>query len=210
MGMEGGIARWYAKQTKKSLDEFKTLACRVADTLPAGSKVLDLAPGPGYFAIELAKIAGYEVVGLDISETFIDIAQKNAAKEGVQVDFRRGSASDMPFPNETFDFVLCRAAFKNFTEPVRALEEMHRTLRPGGRALIIDLRRDAPVKSINEAVNNMHLGVVNAALTKITFRFMLLKRAYTRSQLEQMIGATKFGEAQIQENWMGFEIMLSR
>ncbi len=48
----------------------------------------------------------------------------------------------MPFESETFDFLLCRAAFKNFTEPLQALREMCRVLKPGGRALIIDLRRD--------------------------------------------------------------------
>ena len=42
-----------------------------------------------------------------------------------------------------FDFLLCRAAFKNFGQPVRALQEMCRVLKPGGRGLIIDLRHGA-------------------------------------------------------------------
>ena len=53
----------------------------------------------------------------------------------------------MPFEDNEFDFVLCRAAFKNFSEPVAALREMHRVLKPGGKALIIDLRRDTPVSA---------------------------------------------------------------
>ncbi len=64
------------------------------------------------------------------------------------MDFRRGNASSMPLDAEAFDFVFCRAAFKNFSEPVRALQEMYRVLKPGGQALIIDLRRDASRKSI--------------------------------------------------------------
>jgi len=59
---------------------------------------------------------------------------------------------DMPFADNSFDFVLCRAAFKNFTEPLRALTEMHRVLDFGGRAMIIDLRRDASMESIERAV----------------------------------------------------------
>jgi|SRR5580700_1849164 ubiquinone/menaquinone biosynthesis C-methylase UbiE len=179
-GMEGAVARWYAALTKKSLEDFKALARRTAEQIPLHSKVLEVAPGPGYFAIELAKLGDYEIAGLDISETLVEIACANAAKAGVQVDFRRGDASNMPFADETFDFLLCRAAFKNFSEPKRALEEMHRVLKRGGQALIIDLRRDASRESIRQAVDGMNLGVVNAIITKLTFRFMLLKRAYTK------------------------------
>jgi ubiquinone/menaquinone biosynthesis C-methylase UbiE len=161
-------------------------------------------------AIELAKLGNYQISGLDISETFVGIARANAAKAGVQVDFRHGNASHMPFANESFDFLLCRAAFKNFSEPQRALEEMHRVLKLAGQALIIDLRKDAPQKSINQAINDMNLGTVNGILTKLTFRFMLLKRAYTKSEFEYMISKTKFSDIKIQEDLMGFEILLSR
>jgi len=78
LGMEGFIARWYASLTRKSLDEFKALAQRVAEQVPPGSQVLEVAPGPGYFAIELAKRASYQVTGLDISHTFVQIARQKA------------------------------------------------------------------------------------------------------------------------------------
>ena len=208
--MQGAIARWYASLTKKSLEDFRALARRTAERIPPQSSVLEVAPGPGYFAIELAKLGNYQITGLDISETFVGIARANAAKAGVRVDFRHGNASNMPFANESFNFLLCRAAFKNFSEPQRALEEMHRVLRPGGQALIIDLRADASQTSINKAVNDMHLGTVNEILTKLAFRFMLLKRAYTKSEFEGMISGTKFSDTKIQENLMGFEILLSR
>jgi ubiquinone/menaquinone biosynthesis C-methylase UbiE len=210
LGMEGAIARWYASLTKKSLEDFRALARRIAERISPQSSVLEVAPGPGYFAIELAKLGNYQIRGLDISETFVGIARANAAKAGVRVDFRQGNASNMPFANESFNFLLCRAAFKNFSEPQRALEEMHRVLRPGGQALIIDLRGDASQKSINKAVSDMHLGTVNEILTKLAFRFMLLKRAYTKNEFERMISGTKFSAPEIQENLLGFEILLSR
>jgi ubiquinone/menaquinone biosynthesis C-methylase UbiE len=210
MGMEGAVAKWYAALTKKSLENYKDLARRTAKQLPAGSRVLEVAPGPGYYAIELAKLGSYEITGLDISKTFVEIATANAAKAGVRVDFRRGNASNMPFANESFDFLVCTAAFKNFTEPKRALEEMHRVLRPGGQALIVDLRRDASQESINRAVDNMKVGPINAVITKLTFRFMLLKRAYTRAGFEQLISLTDFHDAQIEENLIALEIMLTK
>jgi len=210
VGMEGPVAKWYASLTKKSLDDFKALARRIAEQVPLHGSVLEVAPGPGYFAIELAKLGDYRIKGLDISETFVEIARANAANENVEVDFRRGNASAMPFRDGKFDFLLCRAAFKNFSDPHGALEEMYRVLKPGGRALIIDLRRDASVESINQAVNDMSVGAVNGIITKLTFRFMLLKRAYTKREFEELISKTKFHDVAIREDLIGLEILLSK
>jgi ubiquinone/menaquinone biosynthesis C-methylase UbiE len=209
-GMEGAVAKWYAALTKKSLEDFKALARRTSEQIAPRSSVLEVAPGPGYFAIELAKLGDYQITGLDISETFVTIARENAAKAGVRVDFRRGNASLMPFGDETFDFLLCRAAFKNFSEPERALEEIHRVLKPGGQALIIDLRKDASEESIKQAVNDMKLGTVNGIITKLTFRYMLLKRAYTKGEFEELISKTEFRTVGIRENLIGLEISLSK
>jgi ubiquinone/menaquinone biosynthesis C-methylase UbiE len=208
--MEGAVARWYAGLTRKSLEEFKALARRAAGQIPTNANVLEVAPGPGYFATELAKLGDYQITGLDISETFVEIARTNAANAGVHVDFRIGNASSMPFADESFDFLVCRAAFKNFSEPARALDEMYRVLKPGGKALIIDLRRDASMESINEVVKEMNVGALNGLLTRLTFRHMLLKRAYTRSEFEEMISQTKFAGVRIDENRIGLEILLSK
>jgi ubiquinone/menaquinone biosynthesis C-methylase UbiE len=210
LGMEGAVAKWYASLTKKSLEDFKALARRIAEQIPPSRNVLEVAPGPGYCAIELAKLGNYEIVGLDISKTFVEIARANAAKAGMRVDFRQGNVSDMPFGDETFDFIFCRAAFKNFSEPKRALQEMYRVLKPGGQALIIDLRRDASRESIIHAVNAMNLSAVNGVITKLTFRFMLLKRAYTKQEFEDLIAETKFHGIEIRDDLIGLEIWLTK
>jgi ubiquinone/menaquinone biosynthesis C-methylase UbiE len=208
--MEGFIAKWYANLTKKALDDFRALARQVAEQLPPDADVLEVAPGPGYFAIELAKLGDYRITGLDISETFVEIAKRNAAQSNVQVDFRRGNAAGMPFKSDSFDFLLCRAAFKNFAAPLGALREMHRVLKPGGRALIIDLRKDSSNESVSQAVDEMRLGAVNGILTKATFRFMLLKRAYTKSDFEQMVSETRFGKVEIRESLTVLELSLTK
>jgi len=209
--MEGMVAKWYTTNTGKSLDEFAKLAQRIAGQLPAGSTVLEVAPGPGYFCIELAKLdRTYSITGLDISHTFVEIASRKATEAGVHVDFRQGSASSMPFVDNTFDFLLCRAAFKNFGQPVGALQEMRRVLKPGGRGLIIDLRKDASIEEINHEVEGMGLGAINRILTKLTFRTMLLKSAYTKEQFRYMLSQASFRSADIQEDGIGFEISMAK
>ena len=208
MAMEGPIARWYAKNARRD-DEFKAHARRVNETLAPGSRVLEVAPGPGFLSIELAKSGKYEVTGLDISQTFVEIAQTNARQAGRQVDFRHGNAADMPFSDAIFDFIICTAAFKNFTQPVRAIAEMHRVLRPNGRALIADLRHDAPWAAINEEVKSMHLSRANSLFTKLAFT-QLLKNAYTQDEIRRFVSQTNFGKCEIHTDAIGMEIWLQK
>lgn len=209
-GIEGGMAQWYAKTTARSMEEFQKLAQRIAGELPEGGSVLEVAPGPGYFCIELAKLGPYAVTGLDLSPTMVEIARKKAAEAGVQVDFTQGNSASLPFARETFDFLVCRAAFKNFAQPVKALQEMARVLKPGGRALVIDLRRDASPAVVNRAVDAMGLGLVNRVITKLTFRFMLLKNAYAREHFEHMTAQAAFADVEIREDGMGFEVWMRK
>lgn len=210
LGMEGLIAKWYAKNTAHSMNDFRADARRAAALLPPGAKVLEVAPGPGYFTIELAKLGNYQITGLDISKTFVEIAQKNAAQAGARAEFRYGSASSMPFESDRFDFLFCRAAFKNFSEPVRALQEMQRVLKASGRALIIDLRRDASLDAINEAVSRMTLGIFSRVVTRLAFRLMLLKRAYTKQEFEQFLTQTQLRLMGIEETLIGMDIWLEK
>jgi ubiquinone/menaquinone biosynthesis C-methylase UbiE len=209
IGMEGLVAKWYAKTARRD-GEFKMWASRVSETVPAGSHVLEVAPGPGYLSVELARLDKYQVTGLDVSRSFVEFARTNARQAGVQVDFRHGNAADMPFADGTFDFIISTAAFKNFAQPVRAIAEMHRVLTPNGKALIVDLRRDACLTSIKEAVNNMGMSRVNALITKWTFRLMLLKTAYTQEQIRQFVSQTSFRQCDIRQDGIGIEIWLRK
>ena len=209
IGMEGPIARWYAKTARRDA-EFKTWVSRVNETLPAGGRVLEVAPGPGYLSVELARTGKYQVTGLDISRTFVEIAQAHAREANVQVDFRLGNASDMPFADETFDFVICTAAFKNFTQPVRAIAEMQRVLKPGGKALIVDLRRDASRADVDRMVKDMNLSWLNALFTQGAFKLMLLKNAYTPAEIRQMVAQTQFRQCDIRSDTVGMEIWLTK
>jgi ubiquinone/menaquinone biosynthesis C-methylase UbiE len=207
--MDGAIASWYAKNTGRDLTRFITVAQAVSKRTAPGSRVLEVAPGPGFCAIEIAR-SGRTVTGLDISQAFVRIARENAEKAGVPVDFRHGNASRMPFPDASFDFVACTAAFKNFSDPIGALNEIHRVLKPGGQASIYDLRKDASRDEVEAEVRGMRLSPLNAFLTRWTFRLVLLKRAYTRAALEKMVAASRFGSAEIENDGIGFDLRLVR
>jgi ubiquinone/menaquinone biosynthesis C-methylase UbiE len=210
IGMEGRIADWYARNTARDMPDFAALAQRVTAALPTGSDILEVAPGPGYLAIEIARRGPYQVVGLDISHTFVEIAARNAREANVEIDFRQGNASAMPFPESTFDLILCRAAFKNFSQPVTALNEMHRVLKPGGQAFIVDLRKDASMDDINAYIKQSDLGWANAVIYKVTFRYLLLPRAYSRQQFLDMASKSAFAGARIAASGIGFEVTLQK
>jgi len=208
--MEGPVARWYEKTTRKDYEEYRQLAVRFAAGLPEGGDVLEVAPGPGFLSIEMAKTGGLRVTGLDISKTFVELAGRNADQVGVQVDFQNGNASKMPFADQSFDFLVCRAGFKNFSDPVGALREMRRVLRPGRKGVVIDLRRDTSMEEINKYVEGLGLSLLSALFTELTFRFMLLKRAYTQPEFKAMLLQVPFASTRIDANAIGMEVWFER
>jgi ubiquinone/menaquinone biosynthesis C-methylase UbiE len=210
LGMDGPIATWYAKITRKDIEEFKRNAKLVAEQVPEGSAILEVAPGPGYLAIELAKLDHFKVVGLDISKKFVEIAQMKAREAGVGVDFRHGNVAQMPFDEGVFDFIICKSAFKNFAEPLMALDEMYRVLKVGGKALILDLRGDVSEEAVNNYVDSLGLNPVNSLLTKWIFKFTLIKRAYTKDQFKALVSQSPFSQSNIRENQIGLEIWLEK
>jgi len=208
--MEGLIANWYAKTTVKDLNRHKLIAKELAAKIPANGSVLEIAPGPGYFCIELAKLGNFQITGLDISKSFVEIARKNAAEAGLRIDFREGNASGMPFKDNTFDFTFCQAAFKNFSEPVKAMTEMYRVLKPGGVAVILDMRRDASAEDIEREVKNMGLDRINQFLVRWTFNQMLLKSAYSVESMKSMIAQTPFEKYKLTVKGIGFQAWLEK
>jgi ubiquinone/menaquinone biosynthesis C-methylase UbiE len=208
IGMEGPIARWYTSTVRKHMEDYVDLAERISNALPENSRVLEVAPGPGYFSIELARRGNFRITGLDISETFVTIASENAMRAGVAIDFQQGDAAQMPLKDSSFDFILCRAAFKNFSDPVGALREMRRVLDGDGRALVIDMRRDASMGDIDTFISQHHHGF-DAIVNRIIFRF-LVRRAYSEQEFREFIRASGFTNFAINRGFSGFEITLTK
>jgi len=109
----------------------------------AGEKALDLGCGTGNYTIELAK-RGADVVGIDTSEEMLGCARIKAQKADIKASFKAADAMNLPFPDSSFDAVLSNGLLCFLKEPEKALMEMHRVLKPGGRVVVGVLNRWSP------------------------------------------------------------------
>ncbi len=122
----------------------KPFAKKVLGLCPVGARVMDIGSGPGLIPILMvASRPDLKVTGTDISPAMIDLARKEARRRGIddQVDFQEADAKSLPFNDASFDVVICHSVLHHFSDPVPALNEMHRVLRPSGYLLLKDLIR---------------------------------------------------------------------
>jgi ubiquinone/menaquinone biosynthesis C-methylase UbiE len=104
-----------------------------------GMRVLDIACGTGEPSISLASLVGNgEVVGVDLSPEPLKIAAQRAAQRRLtNVSFRQADAHHLPFPDSSFVRITSRLGVMFFSDLPRAAAEMHRVLKPGGKAVLL-------------------------------------------------------------------------
>jgi SAM-dependent methyltransferase len=175
--------------------------------LPNCAKIFDLYCGYGRHAIELVK-KGYTVVGFDASESFLDIARKNARDEQIDIQFVLGDMRELNYDCE-FDAVINMfAAFGYFTdeENTNIIRAIARALKPGGKFLIDLLNREWMMNNtlnrywrhpsgeyvlsykvdLKEGISRMKRTFINQIDgTKKEYEFAL--RAYSRQEMEALI-----------------------
>jgi len=207
LGIEGAQAAYYDKLTREHrIGEMKEQAKEAAKYISEGDAVLEIAPGAGYLSIELSKLGKYKITGMDISQDLVEICTRNAKEAGVKIDFLQGNVSGMPFNADTFNFIICVLAFKNFKDPLKALQEMHRVLKPGGTVLILDLNRQATMKATKKIAENMGLTGLKAYIAGAIQR----SGAYSRTEFESFIRQTEFKDYEIRNSDIGFSLSLKK
>jgi demethylmenaquinone methyltransferase/2-methoxy-6-polyprenyl-1,4-benzoquinol methylase len=115
----------------------------VVARLGDGGRALDIGTGTGDFALGLLARSPWSatVTGVDISVGMLRVAERRAAKAGVGARYERlvASVESLPFADDTFDVALAGFVIRNVGDIPRGLREMRRVLRPGGRAVILEL-----------------------------------------------------------------------
>jgi ubiquinone/menaquinone biosynthesis C-methylase UbiE len=211
VAITGSLAVWYDKNSRTSRqEEFKEYARLIAErALPEGS-VLEIAPGPGDTSIELARLGGFHITAMDLSSDVVEICKANARREGVTIEVAQGNVSSMPFAAGNFDFLFCSAAFKNFHDPARALVEMHRVLKPGGKGLILDMNGRNTHADRKAAIDAMRLAGLEKLFMTLSFRFFLRPGSYTKEQFEAFLEASPFQTWQVEERGLELRVSLEK
>jgi len=107
--------------------------------LRSGERVVDLGTGPGLLALDLAQQVGPTgaVDGIDFSESMVALAQRRCSALS-WVNIRTGDVSALPYDDAAFDVAVCIQVYEYVPVVERALRELKRVLKPGGRAVIVD------------------------------------------------------------------------
>lgn len=108
--------------------------------------VVDVGCGPGYLVMRIAKeIPDLKIIGVDISEEMIQKAYVNLSSIGLsnRAEFRKGDIKKMPFEDNTIDLLVSTFSLHHWSNLERSLSEIHRILKPRGRFLLFDFRRDS-------------------------------------------------------------------
>jgi ubiquinone/menaquinone biosynthesis C-methylase UbiE len=203
-GLQGEfVANAYDVMMRQSRDRGQLLTNLILQAGITTGLVLEIGPGPGYLGLEwLKQTEGTRLKGLDISQGMLTVAEKNAGEYGLtdRVEYIHGDALQMPFEDEFFDGVFSNATLHEWAEPERALNEIHRVLKPGGRYLITDLRRDMPlpIKWL------MWLGTKPTETRPGLFRS--INASYTRDEVERLLEKTDLKGASVGQRPFGLGI----
>ena len=113
--------------------------------LTAESRLLEVACGNGNASISAAQQTGCEVVGIDLTSNYIDNARAKASHyPSLRIRFQKESATNLPFPDNSFTHAWSQAALYHIPELEKALREVYRILEPGGIFLFDDLVTPTP------------------------------------------------------------------
>jgi ubiquinone/menaquinone biosynthesis C-methylase UbiE len=194
---------WLLLATSVDAERIEREVAFLAEQLPAGGHVLDLACGTGRIAVPLAA-RGFAVAGIDISQRALEVARR----AGPELDLRHGDMRELPWADGSFDAVInLWTAFGYFETPEedeRVLREVARVLRPGGVFLIDTVNatslhrsfRPESWRELEDGTFMLERRVVDLPTGRIRAYWTFLKDG-ARTELSfdhRLYGAAEYGE----------------
>lgn len=177
-------------------DLYQAVAVDVLAEVNSG-ELLEIGAGVGYLAVELAernRDIQLTAMNREPGMSYATESRVHASGLGRQVKVSRGDATDIPYPNEYFDGVISLGGPQHWRTPELVLAEIHRVLKPGGRALIYNLRREMPVEGWDRVREGLQ-----PALQPVFDMVVIGPAGRTpgEGEMAAMVSRTPFGSGQI-------------
>ncbi|WP_299210426.1 class I SAM-dependent methyltransferase [uncultured Dokdonia sp.] len=149
----------------------------------AQGTLLDVGTGTGVLLEELHKIQGFEnyrLIGIDYYQDNVIEATAKFKERSLDnyITVVQGDAHALDFSDDTFDMVISRATIHHLVDPVKALQEKYRVLKPNGVCLIHDMRRDVPIEILEK---------FNALRAKANYPPTKVHEKYTVSEMRAFL-----------------------
>jgi ubiquinone/menaquinone biosynthesis C-methylase UbiE len=162
----------------------------------AEGSLLDIGTGPGWLLLKLQQQSpGMRVVGIDASPSMVAKAWQNMVDAGLSdvIEIREGNARRIPFADSSFDIVVSTGSIHHWKQPIAALNDVYRVLKPGAYALMYDVVSDTPVSVLNEMARQF-----GKLKTMLFWLHGFEEPFYSRQNLEALARPTLFKEGRIQ------------
>ncbi len=163
----------------------------------SSGELLEIASGPGFLAVELGQRAReLEITTMDISSYVVQMAESRVHTAGLgrQVKVVLGDPHDIPFPDDSFDAAITLGSLRRWRQPEVVLGEIHRVLKPSGRAWLYELRKEMPEEGWEQARQKL------PAVERPLFELGVLgprEEAYTEGEIAALVARSPFKQARI-------------
>ena len=135
-------------------------------------RILEVGCSTGYITRYIAKKFDSELIGVDLSNLLLEIAENEAKQQNLtNVSFQNGSAENLQFPDNYFDIVYGEAITALVPDPIKVINEYHRVLKPGGKLATLDLfMKESLRKEFAEEINKIMSNVIGSKIKIKTFQ----------------------------------------
>jgi ubiquinone/menaquinone biosynthesis C-methylase UbiE len=166
--------------------------------------IIDIGCGPGFLSERISKtFHNSEVIGLDLNEEMIDIAEKRWPPSLYDnLEFLVGDGERMPFADNSIDYIVSSLSLHHWKNAERAFTEMYRVLKPGGQVIVFDLRRNSPrwfyyALHFGQAISPRAIRRTNGAVGSFW-------SSYTPNEIGKILAGTPFKECTVgkQFGWL--------